>query len=257
MAEDADMNQLSTQPLAGQVVAITGAGRGLGAATARLLASRGAAIVASAPGTDDISAVAASIRQAGGRAVAQVTDVTKPADLEALVRAAVEEYGHLDALVNNAGVAINSPLVSGELADWNTMIDVNLRGVLHGIAAAVPYFISRRSGHIVTVASTSAHKWVPTQAVYAATKAGVRALCEVMRQELTEHNVRATLVSPGFMFTDFISSTRDPAELEALKARRDAIAIPPGAVAEAIAFALTQPESVNVGEIIVRPTRQP
>lgn len=257
MTEDTDMNQLSAQPLAGQVVAITGAGRGIGAATARLLAGRGAEIVLAARSPDELSAVAASIREAGGRAVIQVTDVTNPRDLETLVQVAIREFGRLDTLVNNAGLAVNAPLASGELADWNMMIDVNLRGVLHGIAAAVPYFVGRRSGHIVTVASTSAYKWVPTQGVYAATKAAVRALCEVMRQELTEHNVRSTLVVPGFTFTDFISSTRDPDELEALKARRAALAMPPDAVAEAIAFALAQAESVNVGEIIVRPTRQP
>lgn len=255
LRKDAEVNQ--PQPLAGKVVAITGAGRGIGSATARLLASRGAAMVLASRNTQELSSVAASIRHADGRAVYRATDVTNPGDPQQLVQLALDEFGRLDALVNNAGVAINAPLRSGELADWNTMIDVNLRGVLHGIAAALPHFVSQRSGHIVTVASTSAYKWVPSQGVYAATKTAVRALCEVMRQELTEHNVRSTLVTPGFTDTDFISSTRDPAELEALKGRREAVAMPPEAVAEAIAYALTQPENVDVGEIIVRPTVQP
>lgn len=251
------MNQTSTRPLSGRVVAITGAGRGIGAAASRLLASRGAAMVLAARNEQELSSVADSIRDAGGRAVYRTTDVTEPGDLEALVQLALEEFGRLDALVSNAGVAIAAPLASGKLADWNTMIDVNLRGVLHGIAAVLPHFVNRRTGHIVTVASTSAYKWVPGQGVYAATKTAVRALCEILRQELTEHNVRSTLVSPGFTYTDFISSTRDPAELEALTARREAVAMPPEAVAEAIAYALTQPDNVDVGEIIVRPTVQP
>jgi NADP-dependent 3-hydroxy acid dehydrogenase YdfG len=242
--------------MAGKVVAITGGGRGIGAATARLLAGRGASVMVAARSPEELSSVAASIDDAGGRAAYLATDVTRPGDLEALVQVALERFGHLDALVNNAGVAVNAPLLSGELDDWNRMIDVNLRGVLHGIAAVLPHFASERSGHIVTVTSTAAFKWVPTQAVYAATKAAVRALCDVMRQELTEHNIRSTVVSPGFTSTDFISSTRDPAQFQQLQTRRDALAMPPEAVSAAIAFALEQPEDIDVGEIIVRPTAQ-
>lgn len=251
------MTESGTQPLAGRVVVITGAGRGIGAATAMVLADLGAAVVLGARSERELSSVAESVRKAGGRAAYLVTDVTTPGDLEKLVQLAFDQFAGLDVLVNNAGVAINGPLASGELADWNTMIDVNLRGVLHGIAAALPHFVNQRSGHIVTVASTAAYKWVPGQGVYAATKAAVRALGEVMRQEASQSNVRSTLVSPGFTDTEFISSTRDPAELEALKARRAALAMPPEAVAQAIAYALTQPASVDVGEIIVRPAAQP
>jgi NADP-dependent 3-hydroxy acid dehydrogenase YdfG len=247
----------STDPLLDKVVAITGGGRGIGSATARVLAGRGASVVLGARSADELSSVAASIHEAGGRAAYRVTDVTNPGDLQALVGLALEQFGGLDALVNNAGVvAVNAPLLSGKLDDWNLMIDVNLRGVLHGIAAALPHFARERSGHIVTVASTAAYQSVPTQAVYAATKAAVRALCDVMRQELTEYNVRSTLVSPGFTFTDFISSTRDPAVLERLQTRRNALAMPPEAVAAAIAYALEQPEDIAVGEIVVRPTAQ-
>jgi len=243
--------------VSGKVVAITGAGRGIGAATARLLAARGAQVVLGARREQELAATADAIVASGGQAAYLRVDVTRPEDLRALVNLAVERFGRLDVLASIAGVAINAPLESGGLADWNQMIDVNLRGVLHGIAAALPVFRVQGSGQFVTVASTSAYKWVPGQAVYAASKSAVRALCEVMRQELAPSGLRSTLVSPGFTDTDFISSTRDPDELAALTARRDAIAMSPEAVAETIAFAIAQPESVDVGEILVRPTVQP
>jgi NADP-dependent 3-hydroxy acid dehydrogenase YdfG len=238
-------------------VAITGAGRGIGAATARFLAARGARVVLGSRGEEELAETADAIVAGGGQAAYRQVDVTRPEDLRALVDLATERFGRLDVLASIAGVAINAPLESGELADWNRMIDVNLRGVLHGIAAALPVFRAQGSGHFVTVASTAAYKWVPGQAVYAATKSAVRALCEVMRQELAAAGLRSTLVSPGFTDTDFISSTRDPDELAALTARRDAIAMPPDAVAETIAFVIAQPESVDIGEILVRPTVQP
>jgi NADP-dependent 3-hydroxy acid dehydrogenase YdfG len=169
---------------------------------------------------------------------------------------AVKRFGRLDVLASIAGVAFSGPLISGELNDWNTMIDVNLRGVLHGIAAALPIFRSQGSGQFITVGSTSSYRWVPGQAVYSATKSAVRALSEVLRQELAPEGLRCTLVSPGFTNTEFISSTRDPAELASLTIRRDAMAMPPRAVAETIAFAIGQPGSVDIGEVIVRPTVQ-
>jgi NADP-dependent 3-hydroxy acid dehydrogenase YdfG len=243
--------------IAGKVVAITGAGRGIGAATARLLAARGARLVLGSRAERELAGVADAITVSGGQATYRCTDVTRPEDLRALVDLAGQRFGRLDVLANIAGVAINAPLGSGELADWNRMIDVNLRGVLHGIAAALPVFRARGSGQFITVASTAAYKWVPGQAVYAASKSAVRALCEVMRQELGPEGIRSTLVSPGFTDTDFIASTRDPDELAALTARRDAIAMPPASVAETIAFAIAQPDSVDIGEILVRPTVQP
>jgi NADP-dependent 3-hydroxy acid dehydrogenase YdfG len=251
------VTETAGQGTAGQVVAITGAGRGIGAATARLLAARGARVVLGSRAGPELAATADAITSSGGTAAYRCTDVTQPGDLRALVDLAVDRFGRLDVLTSIAGVAINAPLGSGELDDWNQMIDVNLRGVLHGIAAALPVFRAQGSGHFITVASTSAYKWVPGQAVYAATKTAVRALCEVMRQELAAEGLRSTLVSPGFTNTDFISSTRDPDELAALTARRDAIAMPAEAVAETIAFAIAQPAGVDIGEIIVRPTIQP
>jgi NADP-dependent 3-hydroxy acid dehydrogenase YdfG len=240
--------------LNGKVVLITGAGRGIGAATARLLAEWGARLVLGARSAQELKAVADSI---DGDVVTRPTDVTRPDDVQSLVDLGAERFGRLDVFVANAGIAINAPLATGDLDDWNRMIDVNLRGVLHGIAAALPLFQRQGSGHFVTVASTSAVRWVPGQGVYAASKAGVRALCEILRQEIAPQGLRATMVYPGFTNTDFIASTRDPDELAALTTRRDEIAMPPSAIAEAIAFAIAQPEAVDVGEIVVRPTVQP
>jgi NADP-dependent 3-hydroxy acid dehydrogenase YdfG len=251
------MTETDGNGITGKVVAITGAGRGIGAVTARLLAARGARVVLGSRAERELAGVADAITADGGQAAYRCVDVTRPEDLRALVDLAGQRFGRLDVLANIAGVAINAQLGSGELDDWNRMIDVNLRGVLHGIAAALPVFRTRGSGHFVTVASTAAYKWVPGQAVYAATKSAVRALCEVMRQELAPEGIRSTLVSPGFTDTDFISGTRDPGELAALTARREAIAMPPAAVAETIAFAIAQPDSVDIGEILVRPTVQP
>ncbi len=197
--------------VAGKVMVITGAGRGIGAATARLMAARGARVVLGSRGEQELAATAGAIAAAGGEVAYLRTDVTRPRDLGALVDLATGRFGRLDVLASIAGVAVNASLDSGELDDWNQMIDVNLRGVLHGIAAALPVFRAQGSGHFITVASTAAYKWVPGQAVYAATKSAVRALCEVMRQELAPGNLRCTLVSPGFTDTDFIASTRDPA----------------------------------------------
>ena len=237
------------------VVAITGANAGIGAAAAELLAGRGARVALGARREAQLGAVSERIAGAGGAAVSRVTDVTRAGDLAALVEHAVQSFGRLDALVANAGVAVNGSLAVGELADWDRMIDVNLRGVLHGFAAALPVFADQGAGHFVTVTSTAATKWVPGQGVYAASKAGARAACEVLRQEVGPE-IRCTMVSPGFTATDFIESTRDPDQLAALRARRDAVAMPPTAVAEAIAYALAQPSGVNVGEIVVRSAAQ-
>jgi NADP-dependent 3-hydroxy acid dehydrogenase YdfG len=239
--------------VAGKVVAITGAGRGIGAATARLLAARGAWVVLGSRGEDELAATADAIAASGGQVAYQRTDVTQPQDLRALVDLATRRFGHLDVLASIAGLAINAPLNSGELDDWNEMIDVNLRGVLHGIAAALPVFRAQGSGQFVTLASGSAYRWSMGEGVYAATKTAVRALCDVLRQEIAP-TLRSTLIAPGFTNTDFISSTRDPELRAVLTARREQTAMPPRAVAEAIAYVIGQPDGVNVAELVVRPT---
>lgn len=231
-----------------QVIAITGASAGIGATTARLLAAQGARVVLGARREDELARIVADIKADGGQAAACGVDVTRPEDLRKLVAVAIEQFGHLDVLVANAGVAAVAPLTEGALDDWNRMVDVNLRGMLHGITAALPVFTAQRSGHFVTVTSTAAAKWVPGQGVYAATKAGVRALCEVLRQEVGP-DIRATMVCPGATDTEF---TTDPE----LRQQMAAIAMAPDAVAQAIAYAITQPQNVNVGEIVVRSAAQ-
>lgn len=239
----------ATTNIEDQVIAITGASAGIGAATARRLAAKGARVALGARREDALARVVADIEADGGAAAACAVDVRRPDDLRALVELAVQRFGRLDALVANAGVATTAPLAEGTLADWNRMLDVNLRGVLHGVAAALPVFGAQGSGHFVTVTSTAAAKWVPGQGVYAASKAGARALCEVLRQEVGPE-IRVTMVCPGATDTEF---TTDPE----LRERMAAIAMAPDAVAEAIAYALAQPTGVNVGEIVVRSAAQP
>jgi NADP-dependent 3-hydroxy acid dehydrogenase YdfG len=241
--------------VAGKVVAITGASSGIGEATALLLAGRGARLVLGARRADRLEALAGRIRDGGGDAVAARTDVRQRADLTGLVGLAGERFGRLDVLVSNAGIGPISPLDDLRVADWEAMIDVNLKGVLYGIAAALPAFRAQGSGHFVTTASTAAYRTVPDQAVYSATKMAVRAICDGLRQEAGER-LRVTVVSPGFVRTDFAEAAPDAAVRAGLLAARDRFAIPADAVARAIAFAIEQPPEVDVSEIVVRPAAQ-
>jgi NADP-dependent 3-hydroxy acid dehydrogenase YdfG len=240
----------------GKVVAITGASSGIGEATARLLAERGAAVVLGARRTDRLDALAREIRDSGGRAAVRATDVTRAADLESLVALAVEEFGRLDVLVGNAGISRIGPVADGDLAGWSAMIDVNVRGVLHGIAAALPVFRRQGRGHLVTTVSTSGLKIVPTQAVYAGTKNAVRTLLEGLRQESTDGVLRTTSISPGFVRTELVGSIEDPAVRAEVEQRMATIGIAPEAVARAIAFAIEQPDDVEIGDLTIRPTVQ-
>lgn len=244
-----------TPGIDGKVVALTGASSGIGEATALLLAERGARVVLAARRVDHLEALAARITDAGGDAVSARTDVTRRADLTALVALARQRYGRLDVLVSNAGIAPNAPLDDLRVEDWEDMIDVNVKGLLYGIAAALPVFRAQGSGQFVTTLSTSGLKIVPDQAVYAATKNAARAICEGLRQEAGD-KVRVTTVSPGFVYTDFAAGARNPDVRAQLLERREKIAIPPAAIARAIAFAIEQPADVDVNEIVVRPTAQ-
>ncbi|GHH76278.1 oxidoreductase [Streptomyces sulfonofaciens] len=239
--------------VSGKVVAVTGASSGIGEAIARLLAERGAAVVLGARRTDRLDAVVRDIRERGGRAVACATDVTRRADLERLVARAVAEYGRLDVLVSNAGVGRIGPVADLDVDGWSEMIDVNVRGVLHGIAAALPVFRRQGRGHLVTTVSTSGLKIVPTQAVYAGTKNAVRTLLEGLRQESTDGVLRTTSISPGVVRTELLDSTGGAGEQVA---RMRELAIAPEAVARAVAFAVEQPDDVEIGDITVRPTAQ-
>ncbi|QLQ36561.1 SDR family oxidoreductase [Micromonospora robiginosa] len=238
-----------------KVIAITGTSSGIGRATALALAAAGATVVLGARRSDRVEQLAGEIRERGGRAVALATDVRRRDDLIRMVDTAVTEFGRLDVLVNNAGIGPISPLDDLRVDEWDDMIDVNLRGVLHGIAAALPVFRHQGFGHLVTVASTAAYRTVPGQAVYSATKTAVRTVCEGLRQEVGE-TVRVTVVSPGFVHTDFVNAVADPHARAALVASRDAMALDPAAIADAIAYAVTQPDQVDINEIVVRPTAQ-
>ncbi|WP_328614261.1 SDR family oxidoreductase [Amycolatopsis sp. NBC_00355] len=240
----------------GKVVAITGASGGIGEAVARLLAERGAAVVLGARRTERLENLAEDIRGQGGRAVVCPTDVTVREDLDRLVARAVEEFGRLDVLVSNAGISKIGPMADLDVDGWSAMIDVNLRGVLHGIAAALPVFRRQGRGHLVTTVSTAGLKITPTMAVYAGTKNAVRTLLEGLRQESTDGVLRTTAVSPGFVRTELAGSI-DNLEVRAeIQRGIDEFAIAPAAVARAVAFAIEQPHDVEIGEIVLRPTVQ-
>lgn len=241
----------------GKVIAITGASSGIGEATARHLASLGAIVVLGARRTDRLERVVAQIEADGGTAAATRVDVTDPDDVQTLVGLAVERFGRLDVLVGNAGIGKIGPVADLDVEGWSAMIDVNVKGILHGIAAALPVFRRQGSGHLVTVVSTSGLKIVPTQAVYAGTKNAVRTLLEGLRQESTDGVLRTTSISPGYVRTELIDhAVDDPAALEQARQNMAELGIDPAAVARAIAFAIDQPEDVEIGDLTIRPTRQ-
>ncbi|MGW2631217.1 SDR family oxidoreductase [Streptomyces chattanoogensis] len=239
----------------GKVVAITGASSGIGEATALLLAERGARLVLGARRSERLAELVARIEKSGGTAVQTRTDVTRRDDLRALVALAGERFGSLDVLVSNAGVGTISPLDDLRVGEWDQMVDVNIKGVLHGVGAALPVFRAQGAGHFITVASTAAFRIVPAMAVYAGTKFAVRAICEGLRQEAGD-SLRVTTVSPGAVGTEFAEASTNPQVRAQITEMRDRIAIPPEAIAQAIAFAIEQPANVDVNEIVVRPTAQ-
>ncbi|MFE9790167.1 SDR family oxidoreductase [Streptomyces goshikiensis] len=234
-----------------KVVAITGASSGIGEETARRLAGDGHRLFLGARRTDRLDALTREINEAGGTAAFQRLDVTDAADVRDFVAAAQERYGRVDVMVNNAGVMPLSPLDALKVDEWDRMIDVNVRGVLHGIAAALPVMRAQGGGHFVNVASVGAYEVSPTAAVYCATKFAVRAISEGLRQE-SDGSVRVTLVSPGVTESELAEGISDPAAREAMKAYR-AVALPASAIAGAIAYAVAQPAGVDVNEIVVRP----
>lgn len=240
----------------GTVIAITGASSGIGEATARLLASRGALLVMGARRTDRLELIAEELRAGGADVLTRATDVGRREDLDGLVASAVDGFGRLDVLVGNAGISKIGPLADGDVDGWSAMIDVNLRGVLHGIAAAMPVFQRQGRGHFVTTVSTAGLKIVPDMGVYAATKNAVRSVMEALRQESTDGVVRTTSVSPGFVRTELDGSIDDPALRAQIRSSMDSFGLPPEAVARAIAFAIEQPHDVEIGDITLRPTVQ-
>lgn len=242
--------------MASKVVAITGASSGIGKAVGLHLAGKGAKVVLAARGEDKLRELAHRIAAAGGEAIPLSVDVSRRDDLVRLVDVAREQFGRLDVLISSAGVMPIGPLDDLAVEDWEQMVDVNFKGVLYGIAAALPVFRAQDSGHFVNIASTAARKTTPNQAVYSATKAAVLALSDGLRQELAG-KLRVTVISPGFTDTNFVSHVRDEALQTQMKEAASKFAMDPLAVAKAIAYAIEQSDQINIGEIIVRSTAQP
>ena len=240
----------------GKVVVITGASSGLGEATARELSAQGATVVLGARRADRIKSLADELTRRGGKALAVPTDVMHSEQVKKLVDSAVQAHGRIDVMINNAGLMPQSPLERLRIDEWDRMIDVNIKGVLYGIAAALPYMKEQKSGHIINVSSVAGHKVRAGGAVYAATKHAVLALSEGLRQEVKPYNIRTTVISPGAVATELPNSISEPDVAEGFHKFYEAFAIPPDSFARAVAFAISQPEDVDVNEILFRPTRQ-
>ncbi|HEV7256276.1 MAG TPA: SDR family oxidoreductase [Bosea sp. (in: a-proteobacteria)] len=238
----------------GKVVAITGASSGIGEATARLLAARGAHVVIGARRTDRLEALAREIAAAGGSVRVKAVDVARADDVEDFLGYTEAQFDRVDVVVNNAGLMPLSRLDAGKIDEWDRMIDVNIRGVLHGIKAGLPIMKRQGSGQFVNISSIGGHQVYPTAAVYCATKFAVLAISEGLRQE--HEDIRVTVISPGVTRSELASTITDPGAQAAMAEFRQ-IAIEPDAIARAIAFSIEQPGDVDVSEIIVRPTASP
>ncbi len=234
-----------------KVILITGASSGIGEATARHLAAAGHQVVLGARRTDRLEALAAEIREAGGAAEFKALDVTSLEDTQAFADFALGKFGRIDVIVNNAGVMPLSPLHELKVAEWNQMIDVNIRGVLHGIAAVLPHMQARKSGQVINVSSIGGFQVWPTCAVYSGTKFAVRAISEGLRLE--NKDVRVTIISPGVVESELAHTISDPGTREMIEDFR-AVALKADAIARGIAYAIEQPADVDVNEIIIRPT---
>ena len=240
----------------GKVVVITGASSGLGEATARLLAAQGASVVLGARRIDRLRVLADELSRRGGKALAVPTDVIQCDQVKRLVDAAVQTYRRIDVMINNAGLMPQALLERLKIDEWNQMIDVNIKGVLYGIAAALPHMKQQKAGHFINVSSVAGHRVGPGFAVYAATKYAVRALSEGLRQEVKPYNIRTTVISPGAVATELPNTVTDPQAAERIRKFYAEVAIPAESFARAVAFAMSQPEEVDVNEILFRPTRQ-
>lgn len=241
-----------------KVVVITGASSGIGEATARLLAKQGNKVVLGARRKENLEKIVNEIKAEGGEAIYELVDVTVMDEVLKLAKKAVSNYGRIDVWVNNAGLMPLSELSKGKVDEWEKMIDVNLKGTLYGINAALPQMHQQKSGQIINIGSISSHIPTPAGAVYAATKFGVRAISEALRMEeaMAQTNVRVTLIAPGAIDTELPNHVTDEGQKEGMKAFYGAFAIPANDVSESIAFAMTLPEKTSINEIIIRPTAQ-
>ncbi|MDR3374924.1 MAG: SDR family oxidoreductase [Ancalomicrobiaceae bacterium] len=242
-----------TEGISGKSIVITGASSGLGEAAARHLARAGAHVVLGARRIDRLEALAAELGLPDG--AVRATDVTSADQVKALVDAAVALNGRIDVIVNNAGLMPHSPLERGKIADWDRMIDVNIKGVLYGIAAALPYMTAQKSGHIINVSSVAGHKVRAGAAVYSATKHAVRIISEGLRQEVKPYNIRTTIISPGMVATELPDSITEPDIADRMHKAYEA-AISPASFARAVAYAIAEPDDVDINEILFRPTSQ-
>jgi NADP-dependent 3-hydroxy acid dehydrogenase YdfG len=247
---------MGNKNIEGKVVVITGASSGFGKITAEYLSDRGAPVVLGARSTDKIDSLAKSINKNGGKALAVTTDVTKRDQVYNLVEKAVEEFGRVDVMLNNAGIMPLAPLEKLRVDEWDQMIDVNIKGVMYGIAAVLPHMKEQKSGHIINVSSVAGHTIGPGGVVYSATKHAVRTISEGLRQEVKPYNLRTTIISPGAVDTALPSSVGDPDTAEGIKGFYDEMAIPADSFARAVIFAMEQPEDMDVNEILYRPTAQ-
>jgi NADP-dependent 3-hydroxy acid dehydrogenase YdfG len=242
------------QEIKDKVVVITGASSGLGEATARRLAREGAKLVLGARRLERLRALAEEL-SLGDEAVVQ-TDVTDREQVENLVKHAVQTHGRVDAIINNAGLMPLSPLEALKVEDWDRTIDVNLKGVLYGIAAVLPHMKEQQGGHVINVSSVAGHTVNPGGAVYSATKYGVRVISEALRQEVKPYNIRTTVISPGAVDTELPGSVTEPDVAENVNTLYESVAVSADSFASMVLFAMSQPEDVDVNEILFRPTRQ-
>jgi NADP-dependent 3-hydroxy acid dehydrogenase YdfG len=237
-----------------KVILVTGASSGIGEATARRLVRQGHKVVLGARRTDRLQVLTDELRKAGGQVAFRALDVTRLDDVQAFAAFAEATFGPIDVIVNNAGVMPLSPLKALKVDEWDRMIDVNVRGVLHGIAAVLPAMGARGQGHVINVSSIGGHAVSPTAAVYCATKFAVRAISDGLRQETDK--IRVTVISPGVVESELADTISDATARDAMKAFRR-IALEPDAIARAIVYAIEQPDDVDVSELIVRPTASP
>jgi NADP-dependent 3-hydroxy acid dehydrogenase YdfG len=244
------------QNLKGKVVVITGASSGIGKAIAIKLAENGVKVVLGARNAEQLEKVVEEIKSNGGEAAFTKTDVANKADLVQLVNVAVTRYGKLDVMVNNAGVARISRIDELDTDGWDEMIDINIKGTLYGMAAAIPIFKQQQSGHIVNIISTAGIQIVPTQGIYACTKNAVRTIGEAFRQE-SDGSIRITGISPGYIKTEFAVKSVKTEEMKTAASKAvEQLAISPEAIADAVIYAISQPKDVEVGDIVIRPAKQ-
>lgn len=244
------------QSIKGKVVAITGASAGIGKTIAIKLAENGVKVILGARNIQQLENIVDEIKNNNGDAISVKIDVSKKEDLIHFVNRAVEKYGKLDVIINNAGIARLSRIDELDVNGWEEMIDINIKGVLYGIAAAIPIFQQQKSGHIVNIISTSGIKIVPTQGIYAGTKNAVRTISEAFRQE-SDGNIRITGISPGYIKTDFaVKSVKSEEMKSEAQNAVEQMAISPEAVADAVIYAISQPKNVEIGDIVIRPAKQ-